>query len=187
MADATLGPSAYIVLGLLAQRGATTSYQLKRWADTSVGYFWTFPRSQLYAEPQRLVELGLLSEQQEESGRRRRTFAITPAGRAELDAWLAAPAGFPELRDPGLLKLHFLLNSPADGERPEVRRLAAEQLTLHRERLELYRTITLPHPVPEERPELRGTLHMGLLYEEACIAFWEKFAGSPAPAPEPRH
>jgi len=77
--EPALGPSAYIVLGLLAQNGPGTSYDLKRWADESVGFFWTFPRSQLYAEPQRLSALGLLQETQEDGGRRRRTYHVTPA------------------------------------------------------------------------------------------------------------
>ena len=55
-AASALGHSAYIVLGLIGLFGPGTSYDLKRWADGSVGYFWTFPRSQLYAEPQRLGE-----------------------------------------------------------------------------------------------------------------------------------
>lgn len=179
MADATLGPSAFIVLGLISQNGALTSYELKHWADSSVGYFWTFPRSQLYAEPQRLASLGLLTEHQEETGRRRRTFRLTPAGRQALDEWLASPAGFPELRDLGLLKLHFLLRTPEDAALPEVQRLAAEQRALHEERLATYRGITLPHDVPEDRPELRGTLHLGILYEEACIAFWGAYLNQP--------
>ena len=65
MSDTSLSPSSFIVLGLIAQHGPSTSYDLKRCADESVGYFWHFPRSQLYAEPQRLVGLGLLREEQE--------------------------------------------------------------------------------------------------------------------------
>lgn len=177
MADATLGPSSFIVLGFLSQYGSMTSYDLKRWANVTVGYFWTFPRSQLYAEPQRLVGLGLLSEEQEETGRRRRTFAITDAGREALADWLESPAGFPELRDLGLLKLYFMLDSPDAAGSERVRALASEQLDLHRERLATYQAIHPPHHVSVEHPELAGTLHMGLLYEEANIAFWEKFVG----------
>lgn len=173
MPDATLSPSSFIVLGFIDRYGELTSYDLKRCADESVGYFWSFPRSQLYAEPQRLVGLGLLTDDQEEGGRRRRLFRITDAGRAALADWLAAPAGFPELRDLGLLKLFFLLDGPADAARPEVQRLAAEQLALHRERQAIYTSIA--EPVPDDRPELRGTLHLGLLYEQACIAFWGVF------------
>jgi PadR family transcriptional regulator, regulatory protein AphA len=167
--DAALGPSAYIVLGLLGQYGPGTSYDLKRWADESVGYFWTFPRSQLYAEPQRLAALGLLEEVQEAGGRRRRTYSVTPAGRAALQAWLQRPAGFPELRDLGLLKLFFSEQGSAAG----LARLAAEQLALHRARLGEYEAlkahVALHQPAQRSGPDPLG---MGLLYERASLAFW---------------
>jgi len=49
-------------------RGPSTPYDLKRFVQLSVGNFWPFPHTQLYAEPARLAEAGLL----EETGRRRR-------------------------------------------------------------------------------------------------------------------
>ena len=165
-----LGPSSYIVLGLLGQYGPGTSYDLKRWADESVGYFWTFPRSQLYAEPQRLAALGLLAEAQEEGGRRRRTYSVTPAGREALQGWLVEPAGFPELRDLGLLKLFF----SQQGSAGAMASLAAEQLALHRARLEEYECLKTETPVTDS--EMRP-LRMGLLYERASIAFWTEMLG----------
>ena len=162
--SSSLGPSSYIVLGLLSQCGSGTSYDLKRWADESVGYFWTFPRSQLYAEPQRLAALGLLEEVQEPGGRRRRTYRLTDAGRAALQRWLTEPAGVPELRDLGLLKLFFA----EQGSPQDVSRLAAEQLELHRARLSEYeRLVACFTSAPPAHP-----LQMGLLYERASIAFW---------------
>ncbi len=170
VSGATLGPSAFIVLGLLEQRGAGTSYDLKRWADESVGYFWTFPRSQLYAEPQRLVSLGLLTEQQEPSGRRRRLFQVTGAGRAALQNWLQAPAGVPELRDLGLLKLFFI----AGDDHQTLQELAAEQLHLHQARLAEYQRVQATYQDDPEAEAALQTLHMGFLYERANIAFWQE-------------
>ncbi|SMB95283.1 PadR family transcriptional regulator [Deinococcus hopiensis] len=169
MSDASLGPASFIVLGVLAQCGPSTSYDLKREVDGSVGYFWSFPRSQLYAEPQRLTALGLLTETQEEGGRRRRTYALTDAGREALEAWLQAPAGGVELRDPGLLKLFFVSQGP-----PGVRQaLASEQLSLHQVRLAEYERLASGpggHALEEVQREPLG---MGLLYERASLAFWQ--------------
>ncbi|WP_433426500.1 PadR family transcriptional regulator (plasmid) [Microtetraspora malaysiensis] len=69
-------------------------------------------RSQLYAEPQRLVTLGLVSATQEEIGRRRRTFAVTDTGREELVRWLGEPAEASQHRDPAMLKLFFMDAAP---------------------------------------------------------------------------
>ncbi|MFC4454345.1 PadR family transcriptional regulator [Deinococcus sonorensis] len=180
MTDASrtsLGPTSYIVLGMLSQHGPATSYDLKRWVDESVGYFWSFPRSQLYAEPQRLAAAGLLQEQQEPDGRRRRVYRLTEAGQAALTAWLATPAGSGELRDPGLLKLFF---APQD-DRALQRAIAAEQLSLHQTRLDEYRHIMTVLCGPDEQ-QAAHALRMGLLYEEASVQFWSGLLAEPAPA-----
>ena len=59
MSRPILTPVSYLVLGWISRRPATP-YELKRMSAQSVGYFWEFPHSQLYAEPARLAKLGLL-------------------------------------------------------------------------------------------------------------------------------
>src|SRR3954471_13767355 len=103
-----LGPVSYLVLGVVALRGPSTSYALKRFVQLSVGHFWSFPHTQLYAEPARLAEAGLLKETREESGRRRRHYELTESGRARLESWLSESVASPnEIRDLALLKLFF--------------------------------------------------------------------------------
>lgn len=180
VATPSLGTASYIVLGLLAEFGPGTSYDLNRWAERPLGYFWSFPRSQLYAEPQRLAALGLLSETQEMSGRRRRTFSITQAGRETLRTWLDQPAEAPELRDPGLLKLFFI----AQARPGSLNTLAGEELARHRARLAEYEALAAEFAVLPPEPSFL-TLKMGLLYERASLAFWEEIlAGSGAPSDE---
>jgi DNA-binding PadR family transcriptional regulator len=174
-----LTPVSYLVLGLVAS-GASTSYELKQKVAESVGFMWSFPHSALYAEPARLVELGLLADRQEEHGRRRRIYTITDEGRNELERWLREPASEPpQLRDLGLLKLFFSnLTSEAD-----VQALAEAQASAHRERLALYEAIeaTIPDDVADPFPF--ATLRMGLMCERAFIAFWDEIAASP-PTPQ---
>src|SRR5579863_10439101 len=99
MSNRELTPISYLVLGLVAS-GPATSYELKQKVAGSVGFMWSFPHSALYAEPPRLVGLGLLADQREEHGRRRRIFTITDRGLAELGHWLREPTSEPpELRD----------------------------------------------------------------------------------------
>ena len=54
----SLTPTSYVVLGLVGAFGPCTSYDMKRFVSVSIGYFWPFPHSQLYAEPARLAQLG---------------------------------------------------------------------------------------------------------------------------------
>ena len=134
MSSVSLTPTSYLVLGLLAGMGPMTSYDLKRMVAISIGYFWSFPHSQLYAEPARLAEGGLLEVHEEERGRRRRTYSITEDGRAALRAWLRDPSGGEryELRDLGLLKLFFggLADSSEDVEILARRQLDVARRTL---------------------------------------------------------
>jgi PadR family transcriptional regulator, regulatory protein AphA len=177
MSTERLTPTSYLVLGLLAREGPSTPYELERHVRATLGNFWSFPHTLLYTEPPRLAGLGLVTEQRENEGRRRRVFAITEAGTASLAAWLERPSDAPtELRDPGLLQLFF-----ADLTSPEARlRLAREQLAIHSAKLAGYR-----RDRGEEAQSRRSgagqrtvehwrgeTLAMGLLYEEAAVTFW---------------
>src|ERR1700749_406823 len=85
----TLTPTGHLVLGMVAAFGPMTSYQLEQRVGATVGSFWLFPHSQLYAEPRKLADAGLLQETIENGGRRRRTYAITNAGLDALQGWFA--------------------------------------------------------------------------------------------------
>jgi PadR family transcriptional regulator, regulatory protein AphA len=165
------------VLGLVA-RGAATPYELKQKVARSVGYFWMFPHSQLYSEPARLAELGLLEEQREQEGRRRRVYSITEAGTRALTDWLREPTSeTPQVRDTGLLKLFFGDVLSED----ELVALARAQEQSHRERLAVYEA--LEQSVPDDATQAafpRKTLHMGLLMERAFVEFWGDIAASRA-------
>src|ERR1700722_18055237 len=87
-----LTETSYIVLGLLEQGEPATPYDLKRIAQVSTNNFWTVPHTQLYTECARLAAEGLLDERREESGRRRRVYRLTAAGREALEAWRNEPA-----------------------------------------------------------------------------------------------
>jgi PadR family transcriptional regulator, regulatory protein AphA len=173
-----LTPTSYLVLGLLAREGPSSPYDLKRRVNATLGHVWSFPHTLLYTEPSRLADLGLVTERRELHGRRRRLFTITDAGLGALRAWLARPSSDPtELRDLGLLQLFFSdLGSAEDRDR-----LATQERALHRARLARYEEERrLEHPTSGGASVLdrtaerwrSETLKMGILYEQAAVAFW---------------
>ena len=89
MSSPRLTETSYIVLGLIAQVGPATPYDLKRLAQVSTVNFWSVPHTQLYSECARLAGAGLLSERREQTGRRRRTYRLTERGRKQLEGWLS--------------------------------------------------------------------------------------------------
>ena len=158
------------MLGLLAAHGPLTPYELKARVSGSVGYFWAFPHSQLYVEPPRLVQLGLAEEEREETGRRRRRFRVTEAGREVVARWVAEPVDeHTQIRDLALLKLFFgALVAPA-----RIAEMARSREAAHRERLSVYERIdaALADGRPEA-PHERATVRLGLAYERSAIEFW---------------
>ncbi len=104
-----LTPVSYIVLGLIELAGGeATPYRLKQLVPLTVGHFWSVQHAQLYSEPERLAGAGLLDEEREEGGRRRRLYRLNAAGRKALEDWRARPSGeLAELRAPGVLQLFF--------------------------------------------------------------------------------
>ncbi|GAB7028793.1 PadR family transcriptional regulator [Streptomyces sp. NPDC021749] len=178
--------SAYVVLGLLQERTEATPYQLDQHIQQSIGNFWAFPRSQLYAEAGRLARRGLIVERREETGRRRRTLAITEAGRNELRRWLETPTdAATEIHDEGLLRLFFQpLGQDAgsthrDSAVQAIARLAEEQTAAHRMRLAGYRRQADSDRLPPGTPQ-RAALELGLRFEQMIIDFWREIGESPA-------
>jgi DNA-binding PadR family transcriptional regulator len=174
MSTPRLSHTSYLVLGLVASLGAATPYELKQMVNASLGCFWSFPHSQLYSEPDRLAELGLLEVDQEEAGRRRKRYSITAAGREALLAWLRDPdAERAEIREPGLLKLFF--GALADDE--DMARLAEARVKLYQQELDQYAEM---EQAIKDQPELRypyATLRLGISWARACLAFWTELAG----------
>ncbi|HEX4733868.1 MAG TPA: PadR family transcriptional regulator [Thermoleophilaceae bacterium] len=170
--DVKLTPTSVIVLGLLEFLGGKgTPYDLKQAVGLTVGNFWTFQHAQLYTETERLAGAGLLSEEREEGGRRRKTYSLTAAGRKALDEWRHEPATeIPELRDLGILKLFM-------GADPKM--LGQAQAAAHERRLQDYYEIRKL----DQGLEPRGpwvALDGGIQYEKHMIRFWRRLADSAA-------
>jgi PadR family transcriptional regulator AphA len=162
-----LTQTSYLVLGLISIAGEATPYALKQMVAASVGNFWSIPHSQLYAEPDRLAKGGYLTVEQERGGRRRKHYSLTRQGKEALERWKRAPTdGDWELRDPGILKLFFGADTAA---------LAAEQLTIHKERLAEYEAMRaqIDEPVPAGA---RLALEAGIGHAREYIRFWSKLA-----------
>jgi DNA-binding PadR family transcriptional regulator len=167
-----LTPTSVIVLGLLDFIGGRgTPYDLKQAVGLTVGNFWTFQHAQLYTETERLAKAGLLDEEREEGGRRRKHYSLTAKGRKALEDWLREPANdAPELRNLGVLKVFM-------GADPKT--VAAAQAEAHERELQKYRE--LRELDTGEGP--RGAwiaLDFGIDYQKQMIRLWRRLADSAA-------
>ncbi|MFD7904809.1 PadR family transcriptional regulator [Kitasatospora sp. NPDC059722] len=164
MPETRLTTPSFLVLGIIDKLGEASPYDVKVEAARTVAPFWSVPHAQVYAQCDRLLQGGLLSEVRQEGGRGRRLMRLTDGGRAALAEWLADPGFEPvEARERNILKLWF-------GGSPRI--LAPGQV------LEHGRTLGEYEHLAEEVGELlsrgeREALEFGIRYERMMVDFWQ--------------
>ncbi|MGW4059811.1 PadR family transcriptional regulator [Amycolatopsis sp. NPDC004747] len=132
----------HALLGVLEAR-PMSGYDLVRFFDSSTGWVWAAPQSQIYPTLRRMERAGLITGDDEQRGPKltRTVYSITAEGHDELLAWLGTPHDPAPPRDPFLLQaLNFEM---IDAERArEVldafiadQEKAAEEAEAHRDRL----------------------------------------------------
>jgi DNA-binding PadR family transcriptional regulator len=121
------------ILGLLAQR-PRHGYELHDAFEALVGgeQNWDIKPAQVYATLSRLEKKGLIVEEgiEQDTGPEKRIYAVSPAGRAELQAWFARPVESDHQRDEFFLKLMLSL-AAGDGDPNKV--IYAQRANLYRE------------------------------------------------------
>jgi PadR family transcriptional regulator, regulatory protein AphA len=136
----TLTVTEVAVLGLLT-RGPMSGYDLKKFAETSVGYFWDPAKSQIYAVLPRLVEAGYATSRKVPQEQRpdKQVYRITRRGRDALKDWIELTPPPPDpARNSLLLKVFFgdLADPAAVLEQVRARRADAEELKAELERID---------------------------------------------------
>jgi DNA-binding PadR family transcriptional regulator len=181
MSTVRLSSTSYLVLGLIGLRGPSTPYELKRAVERSgLGEFWPFPHSQLYDEPSRLTDAGLLVEEREDEGRRRRVYDLTDEGWTELRAWTREPDAAFQLRDVASLKMFFSELGASDDD---VAATADVQVRFHAERLARFEAMFERYKDRPERARRLIPLRLGIQITRTALQFWEEIAQHPPEAP----
>jgi len=113
----------HAILVSLHERTAS-GYDLARRFDASIGYFWPASHQQIYRVLARMQEAGWVeSTVQEQDGRPdKKTYAITPAGEAELDRWSAGATGREAIRSDFAVKLRAFRDAEAIAADTRARR-----------------------------------------------------------------
>lgn len=161
-----LTPTSYIVLGLVQWAPGSTAYQLERTIRATVSHMWAIQRSQIYREPARLVNAGLLTADPGTKARQKTQFSITPAGQEALDKWLDQTADeMPQLRDLAILKVFF-------GADPH--NIARVRLLAHQARLKEYELLREAGGLTHQGP--RAAIEAAIAHERTSIRYWSELA-----------
>src|SRR4030088_1352154 len=102
-------------LGLLAQEPGS-GYDLLKHFEKSMANVWPATQSQLYGELNKLADAGLIKVS-DVGPRGRKEYAITAAGRAELQRWVMSPQDDRAFRSVRLLRLFLPDEPPRDRAR----------------------------------------------------------------------
>jgi len=144
----------HALLGVLAAR-PMSGYELSQFFDSSTGWVWTAPHSQIYPLLVKMHSAGLIENTKKLRGTKMnvKVYSITPTGTKELVDWVGAPHSTPGSRDPLLTQallfdmidpdsaagilIEFIAEqqSIADESRAHSRRLAEKGTPLLKERL----------------------------------------------------
>lgn len=153
---AQLRATSYAVLGLLSFDQELSGFDMKRWADWSLKFFYWAPSfSQIYGELHKLEELGLVTSRLDENKnvqrrrgeREKRVYRITAEGEKAVSAWTTEAEPEPAILKHGIM-LRAWLGHTADPAK--LREVVLAHLA-HSERM---RVLALDHaegaaPVPE--------------------------------------
>jgi DNA-binding PadR family transcriptional regulator len=102
--------TGFALLGLLSFGEELSGYELKRWADGSLRFFWSAPAmSQVYRELERLAEGGYVERRDvvRDGTRSTKVYRLAPDGERAVRDWLAAPPEPPSLKHPIALRVFF--------------------------------------------------------------------------------
>jgi DNA-binding PadR family transcriptional regulator len=164
--------TSYAVLSLLELSGSATPYDLKQALERSIENFWPVPHTTFYAEPARLAAAGLLTEEQEAGGRRRKLYALTEDGREALKRWANSPdSAPPQLREEAVLKIF------AGGDPVPILRERCEWHRTKLAELEGYLEAVGDDPLWQG---VRASLQVGVSYNRMLVEAMERFLATQA-------
>lgn len=163
----------FALLGMLTL-GPMSGYDVRKAVDASIAHFWNESYGQIYPILKALASDGLIRATAGRNGsRNRREYAITPKGRAALEAWVSTPPRSDTVRNELLLKLFFARNAPLDRSRDHLedyRRSQTAELLRFRG---MEGDLTREHPRHPDLPYWLMTLRFGIRQCEATIRWAE--------------
>ena len=142
-----LRPTSYAVLGLLSFGQELSGFDMKRWADWSLKFFYWAPSfSQIYGELHKLETLGLVASRLDENKhpqrkrgeREKRVYRITGEGERAVTEWTTEAEPEPAVLKHGIM-LRTWLGHTADPAK------LREMVLAHRAQSERMRVLALDH------------------------------------------
>jgi PadR family transcriptional regulator, regulatory protein AphA len=160
----------FVILGLLSLR-AMTVYEINKALQRGVSLFYSASFGSINAAIGKMLERGWVSGQEKvESGRNKRVFHLTLAGRQAFQDWLVSDIGAEKVKDPALTRLYFMGFATA-AERTRVLEVHLEKLRHMLGSLELIHQQAAEIETPPGLEEVRRFQMFTLDYGRAFYTF----------------
>lgn len=130
--------------------GRKTGYDLAKYFDVSLGYFWRASHQQIYSELKKLEKKGLLSAFKipQQGKPDKIEYQLTEQGKTALDDWIQSSSTKPRLVKDELLVMLYNLD---DSNELEIRQKILERKSQLQKSLNLYEKIRISNfSKPEE-------------------------------------
>jgi PadR family transcriptional regulator AphA len=110
---AKVNKTKYALLGVLSLMSGS-GYDIKKFCDSSIGYFWNENYGHIYPVLQKMEEEELITKEvkQTEGRPTKNVYSITQKGREELEEWLMLPTEQGPIRSEFLLKIFLSKDIP---------------------------------------------------------------------------
>lgn len=110
---AKINKTKYALLGVLDLRSGS-GYDIKKFCDSSIGFFWNENYGHIYPVLQKMEKEELVTKrvEQTEGKPSKNIYSITKKGKEELEQWLKLPIKTEPVRSELLLKIFMSKNIP---------------------------------------------------------------------------
>lgn len=166
----------FAILGILADFGPQSGYDVKSMFEQGPGHVWTADLSQIYRTLSNLVSEQLVEvEEDTDSARGRKVYSITADGLMALKTWLSEDYEILPVREPALLRLYFASHISPERVKEQLRTLKAQLEATQFEYNNMTEGIQYGAQFkPQAAIYWQFTLDMGLQWLQAYIDWCEK-------------
>ena len=154
-----------------------TGYELAKYFDTSMGFFWRASHQQIYQELRNMAgKEWLAARTVEQSGKPNKVlYSLTALGKATLDQWILSTAKLQPAKDDFMIKLYNVGHcdiAPILAELSSRRQFAEEQLELyHRIRKKQF---AHPRKLPDTKKGVYLALMVGIGHMDGFLLWSEE-------------
>ena len=177
------------LLGFIQMLQPVSGYDLKKWFQGSIHFYWPATHTQIYRTLGELSKQGLVRLKKIEQTTRpdKKVYSITAKGKEELDRWLKTPGKLPVTRHALLVQLSFA-DQLATGEILALLSAHAQKVRAHLKFLQKDQKQFLQYGrTKRERLLWELVLDSGIAYYTAELAWAEKAIRKlQSPQPETR-